>query len=730
VEVVRQLRPEDIKNQAKADTMSFLAMLNEKKQVNKNVPNNLKSKSTAGSDMDVDAGDGHSKSHGFVSTFASLAGRNQGSGDEDDGWEVVDDAAGSSQSPNKQNATDQSQPVTGHTESERPADVRDEDNQQVKTKDKKKKKSARKEDGKKKKRKDKKRKHTGSGSGADESDDSDHKKHRKRKRSASPATKSPSKVCKLSDPDVNAKGSEEKKVKKERKDKKKSKHSRRSVSVSGGERISRKKSKKKKSKKSSLKKKKRKSSPSSESSDSDSGSKAVTSETQEKHKKVKDEDKSRVRRSSNEKASPTAFQFPRSVLMYTQTQPSIQYSRNPRTILLNPADDTPIAKVLPVEAVTRTAEQWTPPEKSAEKIRTSDRSLSSGARAERASPPAERKYSSDSRKEDDHSRDRKVSSSGSKSHQVSKSKCSDRNSDSSHKRSPSVSKPDKSVDKNEQVDSVKQELLEKVTQKRKDSIKSEGKDLKVLNDKIVIGKIKQPRKPATRQPDKATPQDMNQDYGWYQQQYATMYSMDPYTAAYYAQYAMLTSNEYSCPDITAWLKGYGFAYDPNNTSTMQLLPPTVTTNATTADTTTTTDAPVESGIPVLTKAVPDSAVEQFYQPSDATDVTADTQPEEMDVESDNDDCPSPPAPPPPPLPPQITNLVVEHAFTLPNGQEVPAGTKQVIVHPYPESHPLSSHFTPEFVQSSLNSLQSSKCEERGSGRIVSNGASNSTSVVT
>lgn len=729
VTAVRQMRPEDIKNQAKADTMSFLSMLHEKKQVNKMIPINLKSKSTTGNDPE---GHGHTKSHGFVSTFASLAGRNQAqvdaSGDEDDGWEVVDDAR-NSQSPHKrltdqrpaadQKELKQTSPALAPADNKQPA-VREE-SQQVKSKDKKKKKSSRKEEGKKKKRKEKKRKHSVTES-SDESD-ADHKKQRKRKRTASPPAKSSSKVCKSSEV-VALKDPEEKRSKKEKREKKRSKHSRRSVSGSDSERVSRKKSKKKKSKKSSQKRRKqRKSSPSSESSasESGSGSEAVTMEIEAKRKKMRDEEKPSVRRSPDGKTSPTTFEFPRSVLLYTQTQPSIQYCRNPRTILLNPADDSPRTKSLPDDPPTRstdTCEHRSPEKKSTEKTRTS----STSTRRAKGSPPAlvEQRSSCDAKKveDDDHNREKEVSASTLKDNLPGKSKRDDRSADSSRKQarnaSPSQgSRKAEPEDKSRLADSVKQELLEKVAQKRKEDGKSEGKDVKVLNDKIVIGKMKQSRKPGRRE-DKATPLDMNQDYCWYQQHYASSYAMDPYTAAYYAQYAMVTSGDYTNPDISAWLQGYGLLYDPNNTASMPLLPPT--------------DADAAAGdsnqIPVLGKDVPDAAVEQFFQPSDASEA-ADTRPEEMDVESD-DDCPSPPAPPPPPPPPHITNLVVEQAFELPNGQEVPAGTKQVIVHPYPESHPLSSHFTPEFVQSSL---QSSKCEDKA-GRVVPNGASNSTSVVT
>lgn len=57
--------------------------------------------------------------------------------------------------------------------------------------------------------------------------------------------------------------------------------------------------------------------------------------------------------------------------------------------------------------------------------------------------------------------------------------------------------------------------------------------------------------------------------------------------------------------------------------------------------------------------------------------------------------PPPPPPPPPPKRPTMTHLVSTHCIILPNGQKLPPGTEQLIVHPYPTSHPFSENFLAE-----------------------------------
>ena len=46
-----------------------------------------------------------------------------------------------------------------------------------------------------------------------------------------------------------------------------------------------------------------------------------------------------------------------------------------------------------------------------------------------------------------------------------------------------------------------------------------------------------------------------------------------------------------------------------------------------------------------------------------------------------------PPPPPPPSRPMMTRLTSTEAITLPNGEVLPAGTKQVVVHPYQTGDP-------------------------------------------
>jgi hypothetical protein len=43
---------------------------------------------------------------------------------------------------------------------------------------------------------------------------------------------------------------------------------------------------------------------------------------------------------------------------------------------------------------------------------------------------------------------------------------------------------------------------------------------------------------------------------------------------------------------------------------------------------------------------------------------------------------------------------------LPNGIELPAGTKQTVVHPYPHDHPLASHFTVQAFREAMQAKES------------------------
>lgn len=70
------------------------------------------------------------------------------------------------------------------------------------------------------------------------------------------------------------------------------------------------------------------------------------------------------------------------------------------------------------------------------------------------------------------------------------------------------------------------------------------------------------------------------------------------------------------------------------------------------------------------------------------------EPEYYHEDGDNEpqELPSPPPPPPPPMRPTMTHLKTEKEICLPNGQKLPTGTEQIIIHPYPSSHPFSNHF--------------------------------------
>jgi hypothetical protein len=66
--------------------------------------------------------------------------------------------------------------------------------------------------------------------------------------------------------------------------------------------------------------------------------------------------------------------------------------------------------------------------------------------------------------------------------------------------------------------------------------------------------------------------DMNFDYNWYYNYYMNSYAMGPIpysaansslSAAYYAQYAMLTSYDYNHSDLSNWMQQRGYTLDNN-----------------------------------------------------------------------------------------------------------------------------------------------------------------------
>lgn len=106
---------------------------------------------------------------------------------------------------------------------------------------------------------------------------------------------------------------------------------------------------------------------------------------------------------------------------------------------------------------------------------------------------------------------------------------------------------------------------------------------------------------------------------------------------------------------------------------------------------------IEMAISVITPSVPIQSTEMYYMNynDDAED----------DSGSEEDGAATPPAPPPPPSPPEMTMFIVEEDFYLPNGQFVPKGTKQVIVHDYPANHPMAEEYRTDILFQKLDLLK-------------------------
>ena len=52
--------------------------------------------------------------------------------------------------------------------------------------------------------------------------------------------------------------------------------------------------------------------------------------------------------------------------------------------------------------------------------------------------------------------------------------------------------------------------------------------------------------------------NLNQDYTWYLHYYMSSYGLDAYSAAYYAQYAIVTSGHYQETDVSHWMHEQGY----------------------------------------------------------------------------------------------------------------------------------------------------------------------------
>lgn len=711
-------QPSDIKSLSKAETSSFLAMLQQKK-VNKLIPINIKSKNPE-----------NEGSHGFVSTFATVGQKklhNESRGSSDDenenGTVVMRnpemDIEGQIEEPTVEKGKEIASNGTRKRSRSRSSDQSD--------REKSKKKKSRKH---KHKKKNKKR-------GKDDSDESEMDKQSKRKSGDGIDGKK-----EIGKSDGKERDEDEDK-KKDKKRKRRRRH--RSSSEESDRNKSKKKSRKSKRSRSDKrkKKKKRKSSSHSESdsSESDDGkvSKTKNSESKKKpdlspkrkHKSPRTKDsepqipvaqtsvtavrESKKNENVDSENKDDSFEFPR-ISKWTKALPSIEYCHNPRTLLMDPTTDilpkTKIVIPLEEEKVPKMKEQRDPKRKSG-KSSSGDDPLT----------PSEKRSLEKKKKEEQQKmiKDEDKSNTASSSYyrpkkDSNKEECiKERESERVEKKedkgvsgrmeegSSSIRKSSKATEDDnykkphrESEDSIeekKKKLLEKVREK-KEVTKTEGnRSEKRMDISSMIGKI--PKKKKSQVIDK-NPVSMNSDYSYYQQTYIYNYGYDIYTAAYYAQYMMVTGGDYSQDEIKRWLESNGYKYDYSIGQEMPQLPPT---DMGTQENTEQEAQPIGVVVP----DVPVAAHEMYYQSP---------QSDSMDVDSEEEGGETPPPPLPPPPGPKITALTVTEPFSLPDGTSVPSGTKQVIVHPYSDTHPFASEFTPDAIKSKL---QKQSNEESSNG---------------
>lgn len=688
-------QPSDIKNLSKAETSSFLAMLQQKK-VNKLIPINIKSKNPE-----------NEGSHGFVSTFATVgqknASQNSSRFSADVGGEAKEDIVARDDTREVKRTGEQGKGSASNGTRKRSSSKSSSDQDH----------SSRKKPKKHKHRKkSKKRKKNES----DSESDGDKKKSKRKSGDGSDDKKDSSK-------DDTKRGDEKKK---DRKKKRKRRHR------SSSESSEQKKSSKKKSKKlrSEKKKKRRKrSSSESDSSDNQNDGKSEGKKKAEKSSKstlksplakIEDLETPVVKSSvSSQMANFNSreddlFEFPRSISKYTKTLPSLQYCHNPRTLLMDPSSDLPLkAKVtIPLDDPKPTKENRDRKEKTEASNKVRDSSAETLTPSERRSLEKKKKEEQKrsvegipviekSEAASNYYRSKKDSKSERGVELVEKEQKKDdkklyEERSSNKKISKSVESSNdrtKQGEPEESIEEKKKKLLEKVREK-KEVVKSDGDRIqKRIDISSMIGKIPKKKGPVATIRD---PINMNNDYGYYQQNYIYNYGYDVYTAAYYAQYVMVTSGDYSQEEIKRWLESNGYKYDYTTGQEMPQLPPTDTSEAM---------EPIPSDkegqpIAVIVPNVPAAAHEMYYQSP---------QSDSMDVDSDDGGV-TPPNPPPPPPEPQITTLTVTEPFSLPDGSSIPSGTKQVIVHPYSDTHPFASEFTPDAIKSKVQSIKQSNEE--------------------
>ncbi|XP_054161496.1 dentin sialophosphoprotein-like [Oppia nitens] len=260
--------------------------------------------------------------------------------------------------------------------------------------------------------------------------------------------------------------------------------------------------------------------------------------------------------------------------------------------------------------------------------------------------------------------------------------------------------------------------------------------------------------------------NMNFDYNWYYNYYYnSLYGMAQYpqtndptlASAYYAQYSMATSYDYSQTDLTNWVSERGYSIETphneqqiesntkeNNENNIQNGEQTILTGVvsdviennstlisdiTIKEETTDTDShkkeimkesdETNSGQKIET------LVSTIYPDITFDELTAETKSEnqleltpissllnpkvnvrETDNSIDNEMSEPNSPPPPPALPPrpQIKTMISSESITLPNGEVLPPGTKQIIVPPY--VHPNQSEdptkFTADWYYNAFN----------------------------
>ncbi|KAI1289782.1 hypothetical protein HDE_08932 [Halotydeus destructor] len=208
-----------------------------------------------------------------------------------------------------------------------------------------------------------------------------------------------------------------------------------------------------------------------------------------------------------------------------------------------------------------------------------------------------------------------------------------------------------------------------------------------FDPKSVIGKVKMAKKSfVSKRKNKEEKPNLNSDYSWYQQYYANSYGLDAYSSAYSAYYTLVTCGDYSQKDLSEWMQQIGYTqptfYDAHGDVKKEWShyldqhhkngPVKVDTEEGEIKD---EQEEVQRLITVNVPNVPSMANEMYYinQPEA-------TENDDMEVESDGESLPPPGTPP---LLPEITITTLTQAVTLPDGTELPAGTKQTIVHSQP-----------------------------------------------